>query len=222
MTLDCINCYVAGNVELTGRIQVPFSAPVLHLPTCPADHPSQVRSFTVVQSLSLTVSPKSVQAALELEATASASGLVSHSYTKELLDVPIPDAGISIKDIFDLGATLHYSVGGEYSLGGSASVTFGGNASLPDTATIIADIQKGGSSATGFSSSDLTPILELDKASASITLGAFSQPEIHFGINLHKIGNVDVAMKVKLPDFSTTLKAEYGMCSVPMCSTING
>ena len=221
MTLDCINCYVAGKVELTGRIQVLFSTPLLQLLTSPADQPSQTRHLNV-QDLSLTVSPKSVQAALELEATASASGLLSNSYTKELFNFPIPDAGISIKDVIDLGATLHYSVGGEYSLGGSASVNIGGNISLPDTATIVADIQQSGCSANGFGSSQLTPILDLDKASASITLGVFSQPEIQFGINLHKVGNVDVAVKVKLPDFSTTLKAEYGMYSIPMCSTING
>ena len=213
---------MAGKVELTGRIQVLFSTPLLQLPTSPADQPSQIRDYVKFQDLSLTVSPKSVQAALELEATASASGLLSNSYTKELLDFPIPDAGISIKDVIDLGATLHYSVGGEYSLGGSASVNIGGNISLPDTATIVADIQQSGSSATGFGSSQLTPILDIDKASASINLGVFSQPEIQFGINLHKAGNVDVAVKVKLPDFSTTLKAEYGMCSIPMCSTING
>ena len=213
---------MAGNLELTGRIQVLFSTPLLQLPTSPADQPSQIRNFFNVQDLSLTVSPKSVQAALELEATASASGLLSNSYTKELLDFPIPDAGIVIKDLMDLGATLHYSVGGEYSFGGSASVNIGGNISLPDTATIVADIQQSGSSATGFGSSQLTPILDFDKASASVTLGVFSQPEIRFGINLHKVGNVDVAVKVKLPDFSTTLKAEYGVCSIPMCSTLNG
>lgn len=213
---------MAGKVELTGRIKVLFSTPLPQLLTSPADQPSQIRDYFKVQDLSLTVSPKSVQAALELEATASASGLLSNSYTKELLDFPIPDAGISIKDVIDLGATLHYSVGGEYSFGGSASVNIGGNISLPDTARIVTDIQQSGSSATGFGSSQLTPILDLDKASASITLGVFSQPEIQFGINLHKVGNVDVAVKVKLPDFSTTLKAEYGMCSIPMCSTING
>lgn len=212
---------MAGNVELTGRIQVLFSTPLLQLPTSPADQPSQIRDWTIVQDLSLTMSPKSVQAALELEATASASGLLSNSYTKELLDLPIPDAGIVIEDLFDLGATLHYSVGGKYSFGGSASVTIGGNISLPDTATIVADKQQSGSSATGFGSSQLTPILDVDKASASITLGVFSQPEIHFGIKVLKVGKVDVAVKVKLPDFSTTLKAEYGMCSIPMCSTIN-
>ena len=180
----------------------------------------QTRKFKL-QDLSLTVSPNSVQAALELEATVSASGLLSHSYTKELLTFPIPDAGISIPELIDLGTTLVYSVGGEYSLSGSASVNFGGNTSLPDTAKIVADYKQGGSSATGFSSSDLTPILDLDKASASITLGAFSQPEIQFGINLHEIGNVDMAIKVKLPDFSTTLKAEYGMCPLPTSFTIN-
>lgn len=50
----------------------------------------------------------------------------------------------------------------------------------------------------------------MTKLSASITLAAYSQPKIAFGVELIKVGNVDVAVTMKLPEISSTLSASYG------------
>ena len=155
--------------------------------------------------------PNSVQAALQLEATVSASGEVSsHSFTKELYHIPLPDAGISIKDVIDLGATLHYSVGVDCSFSGSAVVDFGVNTSVPDTAVIVIGYENETSEATGFDTTLLTPTFDIDNAAASATLDVWSQPEIQFGIDLHNVGRLDMDVSLKLPELTATLTADYG------------
>ena len=110
-----------------------------------------------------------------------------------------------------LGASLAYSIGGNCTFSGSASVDFGVNASLPDTALIVADYKEHGeSSATGFGESQLKPWFQATNASASITLNAYSQPKITFGITLEKVAHVDLAVAVKLPELSAMLSVVHG------------
>ena len=111
----------------------------------------------------------------------------------------------------NLGAFLTYSVSGDCTFSGSASASFGVDASLPDNAVITADYQNhGASSASGFDSTELTPMFRLNNGSASVTLSATSKPEIKFGFDLLHIGNVDVAVTVDLPEASVTLTAVSG------------
>ena len=155
--------------------------------------------------------PSSVQAALQLEATASTSREVgSHPFNLNLFHKALPYAGISINEIIDLGVTLDYSVGGDCTFSGSAVVDFGVNASVPDTAVLVIAYENGTSEATGFNSSLLTPIFDIDNASASVTLSAWSQPEILFGINLHKVGQLDMTVTMKLPELTAKVTAVYG------------
>lgn len=196
-TLDCINCFITGSFGVTGHISV--------------------QNFDL-QDLTLTASPQGFQAELELEATITSTDEPdSLQYTKQLLSAPVPGAGISVSGIFNLGATLSYSVGVSSSFAGSATVDFGLHASLPDSAQLVANIQEpDSSSATGFGGGSLTPLFDIKKESASLTLAAFSQPELEFGIELIEIGKIDVGLTVKLPEVSVTLTAAYdeaGVCS---------
>lgn len=191
LTLDCINCFVTGSFEVTGHLSV--------------------QNFDL-QDLTLTASPQNFEAELELEATITSSDEPdSLQYTKELFSFPIPDAGIEVEGIFKLGATLSYDVGVSSSFQGSATVDFGLQATLPNSAQLTADIQNPDqSSANGFGGGQLTPIFDIKQESASITLAAYSQPKLAFGIELIDVGNIDVAISVKMPEVSVTLTAAYG------------
>ena len=159
-----------------------------------------------------------MQAALQLEAIASATREIgSHRFNLDLLHTALPDAGISIKDVIDLGVTLDYSVGGDCTFSGSAVVDFGVNASVPDTAVIVMGYENGTSQATGFESSTLTPIFDIDNASASVTLSAWSQPKILFGIDLHQVGRLDMAVTMKLPELTAKMTAVYGVYYLSSC-----
>ena len=161
----------------------------------------------------VTASPRSVLAALELEATITASETPqSLSFDQLIVSQPLYGAGIGITDFINLGASLTYTVSGDCKFSGSASATFGVDASLPDSAVITAHYQNhGASSASGFDSTQLTPMFRLNNGSASVTLSATSKPEIKFGFELLHVGNVDVAVTVDLPEASVTLTALSGM-----------
>lgn len=206
LTLDCVNCFVTGSFGVTGRLSV---------------------QHFELQDLTLTASPNNILAELELEAVVTSSDKPdSLQYTKELFSFPIPDAGIEVDGIFKLGAILSYDIGVSSSFAGSATVDFGLQASLPNSAQLVADVQNPDqSSATSWGGGQLTPIFDIKKESASITLSAFSQPKLALGIELVGVGNVDVAVTVKLPEVSVVLSAEYdegGACSQTAGSSQTG
>ncbi|KAL8680964.1 MAG: hypothetical protein Q9186_002864 [Xanthomendoza sp. 1 TL-2023] len=195
-SIDCIDCYVAGSWQVQGHIVV--------------------ENF-VLQDLTLAASPSNFKAKLELEATVTASkSPATLQNSKELFSAPIPGAGIAVTGIFKLGATVSYEVGTSATFAGTATAQFGLEAGLPNAAKVVADVNNPDrSSATGWQGSSLTPNFKVTKLDASITLAAFSQPKIAFGVELVKVGNVDVAVTMKLPEISTTLSATYdpkGVC----------
>lgn len=167
----------------------------------------------MLHDLVLTASPSSLSAALELEATITTTDnpqVLPFNYPL-VQDVPIPDAGFTIKDLVTVGASLSYSVGGDCTFSGDAIVDFGVNASVPDSARIVADYHsQAASSVTGFDASDLTPSFHIGNESATISLSAYSQPEIKFGLDLHAVGNVDMVLAVKLPELNASFTAESG------------
>ena len=171
-----------------------------------------------LQDLTLVAAPRGLLAELELEATVTSNESPDAiQFTKELFSFPVPDAGIEVPGIFKLGATLSYDIGVSSSFSGSATVDFGLQAGLPDSAQLVADIQNPDqSSATGFGIGDVTPVFDIKKESASLTVSAFSQPKLAFGIELTEVGDIDVAITIKLPEISSTLSAEYdeaGVCA---------
>lgn len=190
-SVDCIDCYITGSWLVQGHLKV--------------------EGF-VLQDFILEAAPSNFVAKLGLEATVTASkSPESIQSSKEIFSAPIPGAGITVTGIFKLGATVSYEVGTSATFAGTATAEFGLRASLPNGAKVVANINNPeSSSATGWEESSLTPTFEVTKLSASITLAAFSQPKISFGIELIKVGNVEVAVTMKLPEISSTLSASYG------------
>ncbi|KAL8925993.1 MAG: hypothetical protein Q9172_001996 [Xanthocarpia lactea] len=195
-SIDCVDCYVTGTWQVQGRIVV---------------------DNFILQDLTLAVSPSNFKAKLELEATVTASKApASLQESKEIFAAPIPGAGIAVTGIFKLGATVSYEIGTSATFAGTATARFGLEAGLPNDARVVADINNpSSSSATGWEGGSLTPSFEVTKLDASITLAAFSQPKIAFGIELIKVATAEVAITLKLPEISSALSASYdpnGLC----------
>ncbi|KAL8722267.1 MAG: hypothetical protein Q9225_001214 [Loekoesia sp. 1 TL-2023] len=180
-----------------------------------------------LQDLTLSAAPSNFKAKLELEATVTSSKEpASLQSSKELFSAPIPGAGISVTGIFKLGATVSYEVGTSVTFAGKATADFGLQASLPNGAKVVADINNpSSSSATGWQGSSLKPIFEITELSASLTLAAFSQPKIAFGVELVKVGKIDIAVTMKLPEISSTISTTYdpkGVCDQSAGSSKTG
>ena len=170
------------------------------------------------QDIILSASPVGVAAELELGTTITSSLTPDTlSYSKTLFTAPIPDAGISVPGIFQLGAIISYDVGVSASFSGSATVQYGLSASIPDTAQIVANLESPSSStATGFDGGQVTPIFDVTALSAGVTLAAYSEPKLSFGIELTDIATFEVEFGIKLPEVSATLAGAYnaaGLCS---------
>ncbi|KAL8633735.1 hypothetical protein Q9189_000471 [Teloschistes chrysophthalmus] len=196
-SLNCLDCYVTGSFEVTGHLSIKD----YHL-----------------QDFTLSGAPQDFAAKLELGTTIAAPySPDSLSYNKTLFEAPIPDAGISVPGIFSLGAIVSYDIGVSTTFRGSASMNFGLTASLPNTAVAIADFQNPTqSSATGFDGGSFDPSFDLTALSASVTVAAFSQPKLSFGVDITGIGHLDVAFALKLPLVEATVAAAYnqsGLCS---------
>ena len=206
LKLDCVNCFVTGSFKLTGHLSVSTTL----VPRLCLLNLVQVKGFKL-QDLTIDASPQGLAATLELGATITAKDSPdSLQFSKELFSAPIPDAGIEVPGIFKLGAIVSYEVGVSTAFEGTAAFQFGLSAGLPDTAKVLANINKPDqSSATGFNPS-FNPIFDVQSLSASVTVAAFTLPKLSFGIELIEIGRFDVNINVKLPEVSATLTAGLG------------
>jgi len=171
-----------------------------------------------LKELTLTGTPSGLAAQLELGSTIT-GGLHPDtlSYSKTLFSVPIPDAGIAVAGIFSLGAIISYDVGVSAAFSGSATVKYGLSASIPNNAKLVANlVTPSSSSATGFEGFQVTPVFDVTTLSAGVTLSAFSQPKLSFGLEITGIAKFDAAFAVKLPEVTATLTGGFnsaGLCA---------
>ena len=193
LTLDCVSCFVAGSFKVSGHIKV---------------HHWSFRQF------SISASPVGVHGALVLEAAATGSASITH--TTELFAQGIPGAGFVIPKILKLGGVLSYEVGVSATAQGSARVDFGLKASIPDSSKVTLDLAEvSNSGANGFEPS-VTPVFDVPYLTGALTLSAFAQPKLFFGIDLLGIGKADLALMLRLPEISATFGPKYdpnGLCS---------
>lgn len=88
---------------------------------------------------------------------------------------------------------------------------FGLAASLPNSAKVTADAKNAdGNSAVGFDGASFDPIFDVKSLSASVELVAYSKARIVFGIEVTKIGKLDVAVTLQVPKVTTTLTVAFG------------
>ena len=129
----------------------------------------------------------------------------------ELFNFPIPGASFSIPKIFTLGADIAYEVGVDSTFSGEGVVNFGLTASLPNSASVQADVWNRAGSAVGFDGGPLVePSFDVKSLSASLQIVTYSQAKVSFGINVVKFGDFDVAVALQIPKVTTTLTAAYG------------
>ena len=121
LTLDCVNCFIKGSVEITDHISV---------------------KGWRLRDLSIDASPHDLAAELMLQAIITATDEPETlQYTKELWSAPIPDATIEIPGMFKLGATLSYEVGVDASFKGSATVDLSLRSGIQDSAKAVIDLK---------------------------------------------------------------------------------
>ena len=205
LSVDCINCSVSGAFKATGHLKI---------------------KDLKAEELSIDVSPSSFAAAVELEATITAStNPVPLSYETQLFSAPIPGAGITVPNIFTLGAVFSYSIGINTTISGSGTVDFGVSATIPDSASAKLDLSGASSSKAKGWDAKLTPLFNVSALSASVTVAATSKPSLDFALELINIGKAKLGLALDLPEVSSTLSAKYaagGVCPSDAKKTTTG
>jgi len=113
--------------------------------------------------------------------------------------------------VFKIGVTLAYQLGFNTRFMNSATVTFGVTSSLPNGASVTADLKdKSKSTATGFEGAKLEPIYDLQGLSSTVQFAVFTQFKLVFGIDIDHIAKVDVDFEFKMPQLDLTISAAYG------------
>ncbi|KAI4263395.1 MAG: hypothetical protein L6R42_001455 [Xanthoria sp. 1 TBL-2021] len=197
-SLACTDCYVTGSFQATGHLSVSGF---------------ELKDFT------LAASPQDFTAKLQLDTkiTAPLGSPDSLQNTHELFKAPIPNAGIFVPGIFNLGAFVSYEVGVSTAFSGTASMTFGITASMPNTAAVTADVlHPSQNKATGFEGGKFDPNFDLKALTASVTVSAWAQPKLSFEVDITKVGHLGIALGVKSPVISANLTGGYdqnGFCS---------
>ncbi|KAL8928983.1 MAG: hypothetical protein Q9208_001426 [Pyrenodesmia sp. 3 TL-2023] len=174
-----------------------------------------------LQEITLSGSPQGFNTTMDLSTQITEAPLYSPTslqYTKELFSVPVPEAGISVTGIFSIGAVASYGLGVSTTFKGSTSMTFGITASLPDTAVVTAGYRSGNPSAgtaTSFDGAVFDPNFNLTALAGGVTVAAYSEAKLSFGVDITKWGRVEVEFALQVPKLERSVWGAYnesGLC----------
>lgn len=137
-----------------------------------------------MKELSLRITPQDFKAALEVTTKISFqvnsnAGFSTSTEEMTLFEAPVPGAGLVIPKIFSLGAVVGVDAGVSLTFKSNVEFTLGLNANLPNTAGLFLDLANlGDSSATGWDSVDVTPVVRFDNFDVTVSGEIFMQPKI--------------------------------------------
>ena len=159
----------------------------------------------------MAVSPKNFNATMELQAQSTYNHKIeSLSAKKDLYVYPVPTLGFKIKHLCEVGLDLAYQIGYATKFLGPTTIVFGATSSLPDDAVINIDLMAHDKSwHTGFENAVLRPLFDIKAVSNSIKFAVYTQADIRFGIDINKVGRMDVELNLKIPQLSTAVTAGY-------------
>lgn len=185
----------------------------------------KVEDFKIVD-LSLSIAPSGFSATAEIETTVTATyspeelnsvtsgtqalDLFKLDASTDLIEIPVPGAGLVVPQIFSLGLVASVETGFTMGFKGTVGFTVGLTGSLPDTARLdlnIIDLEK--STATGFEGAKAEPILTINNATASIDAAIFFRPKLAFKAEVSSVGELSVDIKFGLPQINAAAKLEF-------------
>lgn len=161
----------------------------------------------------LNASPQDLTASLKFEVTVDKpTAITDFSYEKKLLNVPIPDAGIVIENVFELGLRAQYTAGWSTKLKDGAVFNIGAIAKIPGTSKITVDaVDYSKSVVTGFDDASTDPILDIQSLTRNtLDFSIATKPKLIFGIDIVKVGHLDLALIFNLPEIKTTFTPTFG------------
>lgn len=171
---------------------------------------SQVNKF-ILSAMDLEVSPQDFAAEMTFEVTIDDQDKVETlSNEKTLMDVPVPNAGVVIKEIFSLGLRVQFAAG--YVTKVKRGITFraGISAALPGNPKFVIDaVQLWRNAAEGFEAYTVDPSVDLKSLSGTADISLAAKPKLVFGIDIIDEFKLEIGLIVNLPELKGTATAKY-------------
>lgn len=157
--------------------------------------------------------PRDLAAAMSLEVTIEKQEKVDTlSLEETIADVPIPAAGVAIKDVFSLGLHVQFAAGFATRLKSGITFRAGLKATLPGTAKMTLDaVQFWESSATGFDGFTVDPIAEIKSLSKTVDISLAAKPKLIFGVDIMDTAKFEISAILNLPEVKGTCTAKFSM-----------
>lgn len=159
----------------------------------------------------LEVSLEDFNAALSLEVTVEKQRKVNPlSNEQTIADVPIPGAGIVIKEIISVGLRFQFAAGFTTKVKSAITFRAGLEAWLPWTSKLVLDaIHPEKSAATGFEGFGINPIFDLKAISYTADVSVAAKPKLVFGVDIERVAKFDISAIINLPELKGTCTAKW-------------
>lgn len=170
------------------------------------------------------MSPEDFAAEMSLEVTVEKQGKIDKlSYEETLADVPVPGAGVVIKNILSVGLRIQFAAGFTTKLKSGITFRAGLSASLPGTSRITLDaITPWENRASGLEGFRVDPYVEIQSLSRTAEISLAAKPKLVFGIDLVNIATYEIAAIVHLPELKGTCTVKSSMYSCGDLSDTSG
>ena len=150
-------------------------------------------------------------AAMSLEVTVEKQQKIDPlSNERTIADVPVPGAGIVIKDIISVGLRFQFAAGFITKVKSAINFRAGLEAWLPWTSKLIIDalhLEK--NAAIGFEGFGINPIIDLKAISYTADVSVAAKPKLIFGIDLERVAKFDISAIINLPELKGTCTAKW-------------
>ncbi|RPA86655.1 hypothetical protein BJ508DRAFT_302011 [Ascobolus immersus RN42] len=201
MTAACVDCFVEGTLQFSGRLEV---------------DDFKVSKF----EFDASATGVGAKLALEVGITEKIAGdeeLGTDGLTFEQSIIALPLAGgLVIEGIFSAGPKLDFKAGLTSSLSGKLSFTLGAEATLPDGQIHGDLVDPSKSTSTGFEQFSVKPVFDVNELTASYRIEAYAQPTLALGFDILGQFGFEAALKLRAPSVAADVKGGFkdsGFCS---------
>ena len=213
ITVDCVDCYTTGKFKLAGIIDV-VDAEIKELSIRGSfqDFKAVVKLDTLLNK----IIPASSNNVTTVSATKSAFAFSSADKDDkfeaevDLIEMPVPGAGVVIPGIFELGLVGTIEAGFNAVFKGIAGFTAGMEVGLPNDAEFFLDIVDPEKSyATGFETAYADPSFTINNASVTVDASIFFRPKLELKAEITGIGSASADIFVNVPILNVNGTAIY-------------
>lgn len=142
------------------------------------------------------------------------------SKEKSLFTLPVPGAGLAIKDVFRIGLSVELAVAVITKLKSGITIRAGIMAAVPGTSKMALDVYDlNANQVSGFERASVDPVFKIMSLSETADFSIAAKPKLIFGIEIFHVAKFNIAAIMNFPELKTTATVVH---SRSCCGHLNG